>query len=287
MTEESRRDWRTIDAVIPASESLTNEIDLGGSRLVGIQMPAAWTAAAISFAVSPEPDTLNLMPARPGDILADADFAFWAGLIGTETVAASTTYWRPPKALRVDVPGGVENEGVYSPQVPVHRLTDYVGTVYLTGTVGMTVELTVAWYTGAGAFVSEEPPEVLALSAAWQRAYIPVNSEATAAYAVIRIRTETGAGAQGGTFYMDGVQLEADGGPGTPTAWIPGGGTWGTPTDAAGNQIAVVAPLVNEFITLAPEATAGFRFIRVRSGAFGAAVAQGAARTIMLVVRPI
>jgi hypothetical protein len=287
MTEESRRDWRTIDAVIPASESLTNEIDLGGSRLVGIQMPAAWTAAAISFAVSPEAGTANLMPARPGDILADADFAFWTKLIGTETVAASTIFWHGPKALSIITPGGVVNEGTYSPQVPVHRSTAYTASCYLRGAVaGGTVEIAIAWYTGAGAFISETAvPVVTTLTTSYQRAHVHETSPATAAYALLRVRTRSApAGAQAITFYLDAVQIEAAA---VETTWVAGGGTWGNPTDGAGNIIAVVAPLVNEYITLAPEATAGFRFIRVRSGAFGAAVAQAAARTIMLVVRPI
>lgn len=38
---------------IAASGSVTDEIDLGGYRLAAIHMPAAWTAAAITFTAAP------------------------------------------------------------------------------------------------------------------------------------------------------------------------------------------------------------------------------------------
>lgn len=39
----------SADAAIAINQSLSNIIDLRNHRLVGIEMPAAWTAAAISF----------------------------------------------------------------------------------------------------------------------------------------------------------------------------------------------------------------------------------------------
>jgi len=42
----------TTDATIANGESLSPAIDLGGTSLIAIQMPAAWTAANLSLQVS-------------------------------------------------------------------------------------------------------------------------------------------------------------------------------------------------------------------------------------------
>lgn len=38
-----------VPAAIASGQSLSDAIDLGGGRLVGIDMPAAWTAANLTF----------------------------------------------------------------------------------------------------------------------------------------------------------------------------------------------------------------------------------------------
>lgn len=44
----------TFTALIANGTSLSAEIDLGANALVGIAMPAAWTAADLTFQVSPD-----------------------------------------------------------------------------------------------------------------------------------------------------------------------------------------------------------------------------------------
>lgn len=45
---------QSIEATIPNGEALSEWLDLGERRLAGLIMPAGWTAAAISFDVSPD-----------------------------------------------------------------------------------------------------------------------------------------------------------------------------------------------------------------------------------------
>jgi len=47
-----RRDWHTRTVTIANGASLSGEADLGGGRLVAVQIPPAWTAADITFAAS-------------------------------------------------------------------------------------------------------------------------------------------------------------------------------------------------------------------------------------------
>lgn len=52
-----------VPAVIPIGTSLSGEVTLGGKRLVGIIMPAAWDAANLAFqALLAEPSTLPKTP---------------------------------------------------------------------------------------------------------------------------------------------------------------------------------------------------------------------------------
>lgn len=44
--------WETLPAVIAANNANTDKINLGGLRLFGIVMPAAWTAANLTFQAS-------------------------------------------------------------------------------------------------------------------------------------------------------------------------------------------------------------------------------------------
>jgi len=287
------QDFYPVSAVIPANEAVSAPVDLGGSRVVALQMPALWTAANITLLVSRCPDIANLFDERAADILADADAFFWTRLIGTETLAAASQSARAvvtQKCISVVTPGGVVNEGVVSPPVWVHRSVSYTGSFYIrqTGATGGTVECALAWYTIADAFISETAvPVVTTLSSsAWQRAVVTETAPATAAYARLRIRTQSApAAAQAITFYVDAVQLEQAA---AASTYLPladqqgqGGGTWGIASDMAGNQFVIVAPLVNEFIVLGPATTAGFRYIRLKASA-----AQAAERTVTLITRP-
>jgi hypothetical protein len=44
----------TLSATIASGAALTGSLNLGGLRLVGIVMPATWTAAVVTFQVSPD-----------------------------------------------------------------------------------------------------------------------------------------------------------------------------------------------------------------------------------------
>jgi hypothetical protein len=65
------------------------------------------------------------------------------------------------------------------------------------------------------------------------------------------------------------------------------GATWYELTDALGNAVSVVVAgvIAGGRISVDPSDFAGVDFIKVRSGTVGAAVAQGAARTLTLVSR--
>jgi hypothetical protein len=43
-----------LTATIANGESLSGAVDLGGRKLVAIDMPAAWTAASLTFQASPD-----------------------------------------------------------------------------------------------------------------------------------------------------------------------------------------------------------------------------------------
>jgi len=47
------RDYRTVTATIANGASLSGEVDLGGAAILGIHMPAAWTAAVLTFQAAP------------------------------------------------------------------------------------------------------------------------------------------------------------------------------------------------------------------------------------------
>lgn len=53
-------DWDVISVTIPNGAAVSNAAQLGAARIVGIQMPAAWTTAAtLSFQASPDDGTYN------------------------------------------------------------------------------------------------------------------------------------------------------------------------------------------------------------------------------------
>ncbi|CAK0772595.1 conserved hypothetical protein [Gammaproteobacteria bacterium] len=48
-----------IDVVIANGESLSGAVQLGGAELIGVVMPAAWTAANLTLQVSADGTTFN------------------------------------------------------------------------------------------------------------------------------------------------------------------------------------------------------------------------------------
>lgn len=75
-----------IEAKIPTGTALSLEVELRAHRLVGIHMPAAWDAAAISFASCIVDDNRKgFVAAQPFDPVKDS-----AGAEISITVAANT-----------------------------------------------------------------------------------------------------------------------------------------------------------------------------------------------------
>ena len=76
-----------ISATILAGQSLSSEADLGAKTLVGIVMPAAWTAASLTFQVSFDSGAtwldyvaaISPLTVAAGQYLA-LDPAFWRGV---------------------------------------------------------------------------------------------------------------------------------------------------------------------------------------------------------------
>ncbi len=59
-----------IEVTIPAGQSQSEEIALGGRTLVGILMPAAWTAAAMTFLAGAVSGTLRKLVDKAGTELS-------------------------------------------------------------------------------------------------------------------------------------------------------------------------------------------------------------------------
>jgi len=84
-----------ITATIAASSSLSPEVDLGIGTLVGIAMPAAWTAAALTFQVSVDGGvTWNELTTSAG---AAVSYTVAAG----QFIAVDPTLWRGINAIKV------------------------------------------------------------------------------------------------------------------------------------------------------------------------------------------
>jgi hypothetical protein len=93
-------------AVIAPAASLSGPVSLGALPLVGIAMPAVWTAAALTFQVSPDGGTtwlelydgagneVTLMAAAGQFVMPGATYA-WAGInmlkVRSGTAAAAVT----------------------------------------------------------------------------------------------------------------------------------------------------------------------------------------------------
>lgn len=65
----------TTTATIASGQSLSGSINLGLRSLLGITMPAAWTAAALSFAVSHDGVTFYPVSDQDGEVVIPADVA--------------------------------------------------------------------------------------------------------------------------------------------------------------------------------------------------------------------
>lgn len=84
-----------IPAVIAIGTALSPEADLGAGTLVGVAMPAAWTAAAITFQVSSDGGvTWNEMTTSAG---AAVSFTVAA----SQYIAVDPTLWRGVNAVKV------------------------------------------------------------------------------------------------------------------------------------------------------------------------------------------
>lgn len=85
-----------IPAVIAAGQSLSGEVDIGSAyTLVGIWMPAAWTAASLTFQVSPDGGTTWLEHYNAAGIETIVTVA--AG----QYVALDPALWRGVSALKI------------------------------------------------------------------------------------------------------------------------------------------------------------------------------------------
>ena len=84
-----------IPAVIGASASLSPEIDLGAQTLVGIAMPAAWTAATLSFQVSPDGGNTWL------EHTSSAGVATGYTVAAGQYIAVDPLLWRGVNAVKV------------------------------------------------------------------------------------------------------------------------------------------------------------------------------------------
>ncbi len=83
-----------IPAVIANGASLSPEVDLGARTLVGIAMPAAWTAAALTFQVSVDGGAtwLNMQTAS-----AELSYTAAAG----QYIGVDPALWRGVNAIKV------------------------------------------------------------------------------------------------------------------------------------------------------------------------------------------
>jgi hypothetical protein len=57
--------------------------------------------------------------------------------------------------------------------------------------------------------------------------------------------------------------------------------------NTAGNNVSVTSPAADEWVAIDPADFVGVEYLKVRSGTVGAAVAQGAARVLTLLTRPV
>ena len=83
-----------VNATIAASGTITPEADLGTGYLVGMYVPSGWTAANITFQVSPDGVNFGNMFSYLG---AEVTFVAVAG----QYLAADPTLWKGARAIKV------------------------------------------------------------------------------------------------------------------------------------------------------------------------------------------
>ena len=87
--------FSTINAVIPASGTISPEVDLGQQTLVGIVMPATWTAASLTFQVSPDAGTTWV------ELYTYAGSELTLTVGASQFVAIDPTQWKGVYSLKV------------------------------------------------------------------------------------------------------------------------------------------------------------------------------------------
>lgn len=156
----------------------------------------------------------NLITANQSSV--ETNTTGFSKLVGTETFTRDTTRsWTSAASLRVDTPGGVNNEGVYVSITVAASALPYAGSVWISGSGNVTVTISYNNTVGSGA-VNQN----LTLSGtSWSRGIALGTSGATDTVVNLRIQTN---GTQAITFYVDGLQLEQKG---YATSWCLGGTT--------------------------------------------------------------
>ncbi len=81
-------------ATIAASSNISAEVDLGAGRLVGLYVPSGWTAANITFQVSPDGVNFGNMFSYLG-----AEVIFVA--VPGQFLAVDPTLWKGARAIKV------------------------------------------------------------------------------------------------------------------------------------------------------------------------------------------
>ena len=74
--------WDVVPVDIAAGSSLTDAINLGGLRLFGIVMPAAWTTANLTFQMSPDAGTtwVNILDQNGNEVLSSGDVSTYVAM---------------------------------------------------------------------------------------------------------------------------------------------------------------------------------------------------------------
>ena len=85
----------TVQTTIANGTALSAEVDMGADTLVGITMPAAWTAAALTFQVSTDGGvTFNEMNSSAGSAVSFT-------VAASQYIAVDPTLWRGVNAVKV------------------------------------------------------------------------------------------------------------------------------------------------------------------------------------------
>lgn len=91
-------DLQTVSAVIASGQSLSAAANLGKWSLVGIVMPSSWTAAGLSFQVSP--DGVNFYELYYLSALASTEYVITAPA-ASQWIQLDPAQWRGINSLKV------------------------------------------------------------------------------------------------------------------------------------------------------------------------------------------